>query len=63
MAGAFATSLFNMSDHQASTLESVIRGHHIYEQIWRLLVGEIPTLEQEEGYNHDKFAVSLLKHE
>ena len=51
-----------MAERQASTLESVIRGRHIYKQIWWLLVGKILTLECEEGNNHDKFAVSLLKH-
>ena len=61
--GAFAASIKpNMAGRQASILESVIRGHHIYKQIWRLLFGEILTLEREEGYNPDKFAVSLLKH-
>jgi len=50
-----------MAERQASILESVIRGHHIYKQIWRPLVGEILTLERKEGNNHDKFAVSLLK--
>ena len=39
-----------------------IHGRHIYKQIWRPLVGEILTLEREEGNNHDKFAVSLLKY-
>ena len=51
-----------MAEHQANTLESVIHGRHIYKQIWQPLVGEMLTLEREEGYNHDKFAVSLLKH-
>ena len=52
-----------MAEHQASTnLESVIRGRHNYKQIWQPLVGEILTLEREEGNNRDKFAVSLLKH-
>ena len=46
---------------KASTLESTIRGCHIYKQIRRLLVREILTLEREEGNNHNKFAVSLLK--
>ena len=48
---------------KASTLESVIRGRHIYKRrlLWRPLVGEILTLEQEEDNNHDKFAISLLK--
>ena len=51
-----------MVECQASTLQSVICGHPIYKQIWRLLVGKILTLEWEKGNNHDKFAVSLLKH-
>ena len=38
-----------MAERQASTLESVIRGRHIYKQIWWLLVGETLTLEQEKG--------------
>ena len=46
---------------QASTLESVIRGHHIYKHIWWPFVGEVLTSEREEGNNHNKFAVSLLK--
>ena len=42
------------------TWQSVICGHdHIYKQIWQPLVGEMLTLEREEGNN--KFAVSLLK--
>ena len=63
--GVFAASqnhLLHMAERQASILESIIRGRHICKQIWRLLLGEILTLEREEGYNHDKFAVSLLKH-
>ena len=40
---------FNMAERQASTLESLIRGSHIYKQIWRPLLGR----EREEGYNHD----------
>ena len=51
-----------MAERQANTLESVIRGRHIYKQIWRPLVWDILTLEREEAKNHDKFAVSLLKH-
>ena len=48
--GAFAASVkLNMAEHQASILESVIRGRHIYKQIWRPLVGEILTLEPQVG--------------
>ena len=65
MGGAFAASVKPLfqHEHQTSTnLESVTRGRHNYKQIWRPLVGEILTLEREEDNNHDKFAVSLLKH-
>ena len=48
--------LFNM----ASILESVIRDHHIYKQIWWPLVREILTLEWEESNSHDKFSSRML---
>ena len=50
--------LFNMAERKASTLESINHGHYIYKKIWWPLVGEILTLEWEEG---TKFTVSLLK--
>ena len=62
--GAFAASILSLVQHgrvSSKYFESVIHGHHIYKQIWWPLVGEIVTLEREEGNNHDKFAVSLLK--
>ena len=62
--GAFAASAISLVQHgRASSkyFEESLRGHHIYKQIWQPLVGEILTLEWEEGNNHDKFAVSLLK--
>ena len=55
--GASAASVNGISFVQhgraSSTLESVIRSHHIYKHIWQPLVGEILTLEREEGNNHD----------
>ena len=60
--GAFTASVKPLVQHQTSTLESIICGHHIYKQIWWLLVREMLTLEREEGNNRDKFTVSLLKH-
>ena len=63
MGSAFAASVISLVRIQASTFfRECYSWHHIYKQIWRLLVGEILTLELEEGNNHDKFAVSLLKH-
>ena len=46
-----------MAESEECTLESVIRGHHIYKWIWRPLVGEVLTLEREEGNTHDRFAI------
>ena len=50
-----------MAESEECTLESVIRGHHIYKWIWRPLVGKALTLERKEGNTQDRFAVSLLK--
>ena len=41
------------------TLESVIRGHHIYKSIWQPILGEQLTLERKEGNSHDRHAVTL----
>ena len=61
--GAFAASVKPLVQHgRASSKYIGERGRHIYKQIWWPLVGEISTLEREEGNNHDKFTVSLLKH-
>ena len=61
--GAFAASvnrLFNMAERQASTLESLIRGRHVYKQIWRPLVGEILTLERKDVTNSLSVFSSML---
>ena len=66
MGSAFAgfrkTARSNIAERQAGTLESVIPGRHICKQMWQPLVEEIIILKWEEGNNHDKFTVSLLKH-
>ena len=53
----FAASVISLTQHSRASF----RGHHIYKQILWPLVGETLTLEGEEGNNHFKFAVSLLK--
>ena len=67
MGGAFTASIISILLIQHGRASNKyfgqhLCGHHIYKQIWQPLVGEILTLEQEEGDNYDKFAVSLLKH-
>ena len=58
---AITGTILQARQSEECILESVIRGHHIYKRIWRPLVGEVLTLEREEGNTHDRFAVSLLK--
>ena len=41
------------------TIESVIRGHHIYiKSIWHPILGEQLTLEREDGNSHDRHQTS-----
>ena len=41
--------------------ERVVRGHHIYKRVWSPTIGEVLQLSREEGNEHDRFAVCLLK--
>ena len=50
-----------MAELEECSLESVVRGHHIYKTIWQLFVGGTLAMDREEGSSHDGFAVSLLK--
>ena len=43
------------------TLESVIRGHHIYKSRWTPLLGETLNTSLELDNEHDKYAVSIVK--
>ena len=43
------------------TIESVIRGHHVYKSIWHPILGEQLTLEREDSNSHDRHAVSVMK--
>ena len=37
-------------------LESVIRGHHIFKEVWTPRLGEILTVRKEVGNAHDRHA-------
>ena len=43
--------------------DSVIRGHHIYKDIWTPFVSEILCVEQEAHNTADHFAVAVVKDE
>ena len=40
------------------TVDSVIRGYHVYKDIWVPIIGEILFCEQETGNEEDCFAVA-----
>ena len=40
---------------------SVIRGHHIYKSVWTPFIGEELVVEAEDGNEHDKNAVAVMK--
>jgi hypothetical protein len=41
--------------------ESVIRGHHVYKDIWIPMIGEILEVQREPENEHDHRAVCVLK--
>ena len=53
------------------SLESVVRGHHVYKEIWNSFIGEELSCQREdgnihvmyavEGNIHDMYAVSVIK--
>ena len=43
------------------TLESYIRGHHVYHTIWTPIVGEVLPTKRELTNDYDRYAVAVLK--
>ncbi len=42
-------------------INSIIRGHHVYKQVWTPFLGEIVSLHHESENNHDSHAVAIMK--
>ena len=55
------TSAGDLSEDSIFLHESVIRGHHIFKEIWTPRTGEILLVRKEAGNVHDRRAVALLK--
>ena len=51
----------SQEDLEEHTHQSVIRGHHIYKDIWSPYIGEHLTLQREDSNTHDRHAVCLMK--
>ena len=58
-----ASSLLVDLGVEAFCLNSVVRGHHIYKDIWSSVHGEELHCKREIGNVHDLYAVSVIKHE
>ena len=42
------------------SVEAVVRGYHVYHEVWPAPVGEQLTCRREIGNSHDPFAVSVI---
>ena len=49
-----------MEDTAEYVMESIIRGHHVYNTIWEPRVGEQLALEREDSNSCDRYAVSVV---
>ena len=47
--------------HGTSSVESVIRGHHVYKDVWLPVISEDLMCQRELGNPRNLFAVSVLK--
>ena len=61
ISGLFKEVWPRLSNMAALTLESVIRGHHIYKSRWTPLLGETLNTSLELDNEHNKYAVSIVK--
>ena len=43
------------------SIDTVIRGHHVYKDVWTPIIGEVLQCEKEEGNSHDLYAVAVKK--
>lgn len=56
LAGLMAAGVDTLS------VESSIRGHHVYKDTWTPVSGQVLDTRQEHGNAHDQYAVSVLHH-
>ena len=61
MASPAASSAASTKELISFSVDSAIRGHHIFKHVWTPFVGEKLSLVQEHGNKHDRFAVAVTK--
>ena len=50
-----------VGDGKSFTLETYVRGHHVYHTLWTPIIGEILPIKRELKNVYDRFAVAVLK--
>ena len=49
------------SEVDSFTVELVIRGYHVYEEVWSSVIGEVLVCRRDTRNRHDPFAVATCK--
>ena len=53
--------LSSLSVHSVYEKESMVRGHHVYQNSWIPVMGEMPAVERVENNQHDDYVVAVTK--
>lgn len=48
------------AEDRSYSLNSAIRGHHIYKSTWAPVIGQILEVKAEDNNSHDRYAISTL---
>ena len=46
---------------ESFTIDSMIRGYHVYKDVWSSFIGEVPSCRHDVRNHHDRFAVAVCK--
>ena len=49
-----------VGDADCFTIDSFVRGHHVYQSQWTPFIGECLVIKREPDNRHDKFAVAVI---
>ena len=52
-------SIFKMSTY---TVETIVRGYHVYRAVWEAAIGQVLPCKQERGNVHDPYTAASSRH-
>ena len=50
-----------ITDREELMFLSAVRSHHANKSTWQPIIGEQLQIERDMGYNHDHFAIAVIK--